>query len=367
MHCKAQWEPDVRLTNDPSLSQTSYNNAKCVAAYENFVNVIWYDYRDYIDKAEIYYKRSTDGGLTWGADTRLTKNDAWSGHPSITVSGSNVNVVWSDSRDGNPEIYYKRSTDGGESWGVDTRLTNNSANSWHPSVAVSGSRVIVVWQDARDGNMEIFCKRSDDGGASWSTDMRLTNNPAVSSHTSVAVSGSFVHVVWYDERDGNREIYYKLSTDGGATWGVDIRLTNDPAASHYPSVAVSGSNVHVVWKDQRDGKHEIYHKLSTDNGLNWGGDISLKNSVSSNYPSIAVSGSIVHVVWQEGVFGNDEIYYINSGDGGKTWGADTRLTNNTGISWFPSVAVSGSSVHVVWYDERDGNSEIYYKRNPTAE
>ncbi len=32
----------------------------------------------------------------------------------------------------------------------------------------------------------------------------------------------------------------------------------------------------------------------------------------------------------------------------------------------PSVAVSGSMVHLVWYDDRDGNFEIYYKRNPTG-
>jgi len=33
---------------------------------------------------------------------------------------------------------------------------------------------------------------------------------------------------------------------------------------------------------------------------------------------------------------------------------------------YPSVAVSGSYVHVVWCDKRDGNWEIYYKHNPTG-
>jgi hypothetical protein len=363
--CMCQWEPDVRLTNDPALSQTSYNNAWCVAANGNLVHIVWYDYRDKMNYAEIYYKRSTDGGVTWGADTRLTNNDAWSGNPSVAVSGSNVNVVWQDSRDGNSEIYYKRSTDGGETWGVDTRLTNNSANSWQPCVAVFGSNVNVVWQDGREGNMEIYYKRSEDGGASWSSDIRMTNNPAVSSLPSVAVSGSFIHTVWYDERDGKREIYYKLSSDGGKNWGADTRLTNNTAASHYPSIAVSGSNVHVVYKYA--GKDDIYYKLSTDNGINWGDEIGLTKSISYDYSSIAVSGLNVHVVWQVGNVGNSEIYYIRSGDGGKTWVDKTQLTNSTGISWLPSVAVFGSTVHVVWMDERDGNSEIYYKRNPTAE
>ncbi len=42
------------------------------------------------------------------------------------------------------------------------------------------------------------------------------------------------------------------------------------------------------------------------------------------------------------------------------------MTNNTGDSYSSSVVVSGSVVHVVWNDNRDGNFEIYYKRNPTG-
>ena len=43
-----------------------------------------------------------------------------------------------------------------------------------------------------------------------------------------------------------------------------------------------------------------------------------------------------------------------------------RLTNNDAVSVFPFVAASNSAVHVVWQDYRDGNAEIYYKRNPTG-
>ncbi len=45
----------------------------------------------------------------------------------------------------------------------------------------------------------------------------------------IAINGSVVHVVWSDERDGNYEIYYKRSTDGGVSWGADTRLTNNPS------------------------------------------------------------------------------------------------------------------------------------------
>ncbi|MBK8550942.1 MAG: T9SS type A sorting domain-containing protein [Ignavibacteria bacterium] len=40
-----------------------------------------------------------------------------------------------------------------------------------------------------------------------------------------------------------------------------------------------------------------------------------------------------------------------------------RLTNDPGFSFYAFVAVADSAVHVLWYDNRNGNNEIYYKRN----
>ena len=255
----AQWQPDVRLTNNTAASSTSFNNAWCIASSGDLVHAVWYDLRD--GNREIYYKRSADGGISWGADTRLTTNAANSWYPSVSVSASAVHVVWQDNRDGNEEIYYKRSTDGGLSWGTDTRLTNNFGSSLSPSCAVSASEVHVVWYEDRDGNNEIYDKRSSDGGVSWGADKRLTNDLSDSYGSTVSVSGLTVHVAWQDNRDSNYEIYHKRSIDGGASWGTDTRLTNNPAASWASSITVSGSEVHVVWYDLRNsGNAEIYYK-----------------------------------------------------------------------------------------------------------
>ena len=358
----AQWEPDVRLTNNDSGSYTSGNSAWSVASSGSVVHIVWSDKRD--GNHEIYHKRSTDAGVNWEADTRLTNDTSTSKSPSVAVSGSVVHVAWQDTRAGNIQIYYKRSTDAGVSWGADTRLTNNTSYSVGPSVAVLGSAIHVVWTDYRDGNYEIYYKRSTNAGVNWEADTRLTNNTGDSFSSSVAVSGSQVHVVWWDQRNNNDGIYYKRSIDGGVTWGADILLTNNTATSYYPSVAVSGSVVHVVWGDYRDGNNQIYHKRSTDAGVNWGTDVRMTNNTSYSYvPSVAVSGSVVHVVWEDY---RAEIYYKRSTDGGVNWGTDVRMTNNTSHSWSPSVAVSGSVVHVVWEDSRDENFEIYYKRDPTG-
>lgn len=51
---------------------------------------------------------------------------------------------------------------------------------------------------------------------------------------------------------------------------------------------------------------------------------------------------------------------------GANWSNDARLTNDAGASNTPSINISGSSLHIVWSDNRDGNTEIYYKRNPSG-
>ncbi|MEI6576296.1 MAG: T9SS type A sorting domain-containing protein [Bacteroidota bacterium] len=362
---QAQWQPDVRLTNNLATSTTSLNNAWCVAAMGDTVQVVWDDDRD--GNTEIYYKRSTDAGVNWGTDTRLTNNVDESLDPCIALSGSDVHIVWQNAANGHYAIYYKRSTNGGVSWLADTSLTNVPFDLWNPSIAVNGSGLHVVWEDERQGNSEIYYKGSTDGGAHWGTDIRLTNNGSDSWNPAVSVSGSDVHVVWYDNRDGNWEIYYKHSSDAGVSWGPEVRLTNNAGVSRYPCIAVSGSVVHVVWHDDRGGNLQPYYKRSADGGVNWGPDTPLSTNLGgSYYPCVAVSASRVHVVWYDFRDGNYELYYKISADGGTSWGPDTRLTYDPAYSFFPSIAVSGPVVHVVWQDMRDGNYEIYYKRDPTG-
>ncbi|MEP7169201.1 MAG: exo-alpha-sialidase, partial [Bacteroidota bacterium] len=188
-----------------------------------------------------------------------------------------MHVVWFDDCDGNFEVYYKRSPDEGLSCGTDTRLTNSNGTSWFAFVAAWGSDVHVIWMDDRDGNFEIYYKRSADGGLTWSADARLTNDTAISQFPSVAVSGTIVNVIWQDSRDSNTEIYYKRSTDNGLSWGADTRLTNNPAGSIFASVSASGSIVNVLWEEYRDGNAEIYNKQSADSGLTWSADARLTN------------------------------------------------------------------------------------------
>ncbi len=362
-----QWEADKRLTDYPYPNYGSYNNAWTIVVQDTMVHIVWEHKEITNGPGELYYIRSSNSGSSFEQDKPLTTEDSHC--PSVAVSGSIVHVVWVDKRDGNWEIYYKRSVNNGETWGIDKKLLN-ALNSWSPSIAVRDSIVHVVWQDYRDDSYpEIYYKRSVNNGETWEADERLTNDSASSYNPSVAVSDSIVHIVWQDWRDKNWKIYYKRSIDDGETWGIDERISsNDPAFSRYPSIAVCDSIVHVVWYDERDSNKEIYYKRSVNNGILWEDDERLTNDTdSSSYPSIAVCDSAVHVVWMDNRDGNEEIYYKRSVDNGILWETDERLTNAAYLADHVSVACWDCfydyDVHIAWTDYRNGYPEIYYKHH----
>jgi len=59
--------------------------------------------------------------------------------------------------------------------------------------------------------------------------------------------------VWEDNTLGEREIFFRKSTDGGASFDATVNLSNNVGGSFDPQIAVSGNNVYVVWVDITPG------------------------------------------------------------------------------------------------------------------
>jgi len=358
---QAQWWPEVRVTNDPNSSYSSIR--RCVAANGDTVHIAWFDNSE--GKYVINYVRSADAGLNWDTEQQLTYAIEYDQQPSIVASASYVHMVWMKHvlfTFFDDEIYYKKSTNVGTDWGSDIPLTNSGGLKYYPAIAISGPYVHVVWSDECYGDWEIYYIRSVDNGETWDEKYRLTNQPNLSRCPTVASSGAVVHVVWHDNRDGNTEIYYKRSSDNGTNWGEDTRLTLSSGNSRIPEIDVSGSFVNIVWQDDRSGDYEIYSISSMDGGLTWGQEQRLTyESSPSEFVCISVSGAESHLVWQDLRSGMNQIFYKNGHNYGTNWDEDERLINTLYNAYFPSVAFSGEWAHVVWYDERDGNYEIYCK------
>ena len=85
------------------------------------------------DPADVMFARSTDGGETWSAPTRINDdlgnyNIQWFGTMSVAPNGR-IDAVWLDTRDALPgtyfsSLYYSFSDDQGESWSVNQRLSD---------------------------------------------------------------------------------------------------------------------------------------------------------------------------------------------------------------------------------------------------
>jgi hypothetical protein len=347
-----------RLTRNAGDSHAAH-----VAATANDVYAVWHD--DTKGNYEIYFRRSSDKGVTWGRTKRLTHNAGDSRGPDIAVSGSDIHVVWFDDSPGNPEIYYKRSSDNGVTWSVAVRLTHSAGDSYFPRIAVSGSSTHVVWHDNTPGNSEIYYRRSTDNGANWGGKKRLTRNSGGSSLADIAVSGSNIHVVWQDLTPGDWEIFYKRSTNNGTSWGRTKHLTSNAGTSFVPTIDVSGNNIHVAWSDNTPGNYEIFYRRSINNGGAWGKKKRLTKTPSgTSHPVVSAWSSDVYVLWQDTAPGNSDIFYKFSNDDGANWSKKKRLVRNKGNSKEPDADLFGGQLHVVWVDDTPGNNEVFYKRGP---
>jgi hypothetical protein len=307
--------------------------------------------------------------------------------------------------------------------------------------------VVAVWDDGRSGpiyNRDIYLAWSDDYGDTWNFPPGSVNDDALfgvqQEHPSVGVNqDGDVVVAWQDGRNGNRDIYiqqYKIA-GGIAPVGGNMRVDTDATSEHqsYPDVAVDADgNFYIAWQDQRNGNDDIYFTRSYNGGgaqLLWDDDTFISDEPTNSkqaYPSINATdvvlvqdveaidydpdtgtvtvevytqtASVAAVVWHDERNGDPDIYLTLSLDDGETFGFDMALNSNPGdgsaqtdpavdvtrgtqvltvdvdISQFTGVPGDSVSVnlvlpvaylHVVWQDYRNStdvlktnNPDIYY-------
>jgi hypothetical protein len=82
-------------------------------------------------------------------------------------------------------------------------------------VAAAGSKVYAAWSDNASGNYQIYLRRSTNLGVSWGTPVLVsaTTTAGVSKVTGMAASSSVVTLVFQDDDLGNNEVY-ALSVTG---------------------------------------------------------------------------------------------------------------------------------------------------------
>ena len=214
---------------------------------------------------------------------------------------------------------------------------------------------------------------------------------------------------WYDTRDGNAEIYMRLLHEDGRPAGPERRLTNGPEDSYEPTIVQAGQNdVAVTWYDKApDGR--LTAKLGVwtlDGAHRWTTTLAApgRNAVVSSYLGSLFCAWIapapdgaewVWVQWWDTHGPSEEAPRPVGRAGTTTWNLNAiagdfgtasvvfdatagtkadevfiafvspqqidlrRVTEDDGVpSKYPDLAGLGL-LALTWYDERDGNKEIY--------
>jgi hypothetical protein len=220
-------------------------------------------------------------------------------------------------------------------------------------------------------NYEIYYKASHDGGESWSSDWNLTENTADDSAPCVlqAANGT-LWLAWTSMRTGNSEIFYKVSSDLGATWSSDAQLTVNSAQDARPSILqMQDGRIWVAWHSERFGNSEIMYKIY--NGTGWSVDYRLTSLTTKDDSSpslVQTADGVIWVFWAQydlSLYDTADIYYVQSSNNGGSWsGSPTRLTTHTAEDVWPSAVQSDDSrVWVVWTSNRTGSWDTFYRNS----
>jgi hypothetical protein len=385
-----------KRSNDNGTSFTSIQNlsnntgnstAAQIASHQNNVYVAWEDATT--ENGDIYFKKSIGNGTSFGNIENLSNNTSFSDSFHITVSGSNIYVVWTDNATGNGDIYFKKSMDNGTSFGNIENLSNDNGKSHGGRIVVSGNNVYVVWNDESTGKGDIYFKRSSDNGTSFSSTQNLSNNPGNSTAAQIASYLDNVYVAWEDATTGNGDIYLKASLDNGTKFGGQKVLAKNNGSSYDPQLAVSSNNIiYGVWLDNTqydrsknatsDTKSvDVLYRVSLDSGRNFttrntiGGDI----GDSADFVQISTAFSEAYsgksndafIVWSDILkyrqpF-NYELFYQTIANNGTILSDPINLSNNDGDSIMPRIAVSEQgNAYIIWTDDSSGNGDIFFIR-----
>jgi predicted amidohydrolase len=214
-------------------------------------------------------------------------------------------------------------------------------------------------------------------------------------HPRALAGGGKLYVVWDDDRDGYEGVYLAVSTDGGATFGGDVKVSDNASGSVvelFPQTALSLEHgvLYVTWQEFVNGRDDDVGRIKLArfdvNGTKLGPDVRVDSGadgVGKWQPQVvADAAGDPSVVWvderdpgPEGVR-FEHIYLAHSRDGGLTFGPNVRLddvgsrpkitTDPNAASldnrWHPSIAVQKKQLFVAWADFRNYNWDIYSTR-----
>jgi hypothetical protein len=235
-------------------------------SYNNMVHHAWGGFFDWDESGDVYYMRSTDGGISWSENTMLSEDDnETSRTPALcTQESGNVALSWLDFKYSpyltTGDVLIRQSFDQGENWGLENQVTEEHRADVC-DVAWATDTVYVVWKDWRFGLPTIYYVSSPDSIHDWCNKQRLEDDPEESEYPVLAVTNEKVSVIWADDRcnpdtDICGGLYFtRLDTEVGIEKGRDIVVPDNYSLEVYPNPF--NSRIMISLNIQKGGETRI--------------------------------------------------------------------------------------------------------------
>ncbi len=334
--------------------------------------VCWMDKRNL--NYDIYARTVTSYGFLQAESNSLNDDSSGASQTSpkiATKSDGGFLVVWEDFRNSNSDVYLKRFNPSGELLGDDFRVNDDSGYAYQglPDIACDESgNSVTIWEDAREG-LDIYAQLIDHSGNLVGGNFRVNADSGTDLHNSpsgdMSQAGDFA-VVWAAREDNAQNVYGRLFGSDGQPKDTCFKVNDDDQeVDHFsPEVGMDSSgNFVVAWEDERDGQDRIYLQRYTRAGTGLGANFAVhsgKMNSSQSDPDLDLSqtGEFV-VVWVE----SQQVWaqrYDSSA---------TPIGTNIGVVDFPSSFPENPQVKmtddgyftVSWTDHRAEGSDVYFR------
>lgn len=227
-----------------------------------------------------------------------------------------------------------------------------------PRIAVAGDSVVISAIGGREGkgrDGDLLAWRSTDAGKTWSGPNRVNTvegSAREGLHGMAASPDGSVFCSWLDLRSRKTEVYGARSRDGGATWEPDRLVYRSPGGSVceccHPSVAYGPKGeLLVMWRNQLQGARDLYFARSNDGGVTFapaeklGQGTWTLNACPMDGGTVAMgTGNLVESVWMR----QGEVFSARPGE------AERRL--GKGVQGWTTIGPGG--VYSVWLASRPG-------------
>ena len=327
--------------------------AVSVAAADRAGNAMSEYHGSFTTEMRAFARNQTISSLGGDADSKpVTASDP----------AGNIWVAWHAGASDRRDIYVAEQPAGSSTFQTPIRLTSDTRDQCNPALAVNAAgAVVVVWQDNRSGNWDIYASVSWDG-RSFSQEARVTRSNRNETNPAVAFDHQTpggVYVVWQDDRNGNQDIYLASSTNGFATSIMESRVTSNPADQTEPKLAIDAGNiVYVFWTDRRNGQADIYAAAS--NAGPWTNMPIVTDAGDQTQPAVAAgSADALHLLWVNNASGNSDIFYasLNGLPGNPVAGIDIIDDTSAADQTAPAIVCGADQkVFASWQDWRQAGS-----------